>query len=243
MGDEKQYADSYTLQSLTKFGKKKKHYWQAHLFKGFFPKLNSGTKILEIGSGRGEFAYECKSRNYDYTGIEPSDTLATALIENGYKIVKDKVPPINFPENSFDLVYSMDLVEHLLSYNEVLEVFAECFRIVKKKGHIAVITPNYSILKELFYEYEYQHSYPMTEARLIRLLEDSGFRILIHKAFLISPGWHRFQYFDRLLAHILVPVSRSMSFRLIVRYLMGYNFLFKIHKNLHDHIGVIAQKI
>lgn len=243
MIDEKLYSDKYTLHTLTEFGIKRKQNWQVHLFRGFFPPLSSNAKILEVGSGRGEFAQECRNRDYNYTGIEPSDSLSELLIEKGYNIVKDRVPPINFPDNSFDLVSSMDLVEHFLSYNEVLGFFSECYRILKQGGYITIIAPNYSTLKELFYEYEYQHSYPTTEARLIKLLEDSGFKIIKHKAFLISPGWKYFQYIDRLIAYILIPISRNMIFRAFLKSLTSQKFLFKIHKNLHDHVGVIAQKV
>ena len=243
MENEKLNTDKYTLHSLTKFGTKRKQNWQTDMFEGFFPQLNKGAKILEVGAGRGEFAEECKNRNFDYTGVEPSESLSKALIEKGYKIIKDRVPPINLPSNTFDMVSSEDLVEHFLTYNELLEFFTECFRITKEGGYIAIITPNYSTLKDLFYEYEYQHSYPLTETRLIKLLEDCGFRIISHKAFLISPGWKYFQSVDRLLANILIPIVRNMFFRSLLKLFAGQNFLFKVHKNLYDHIGVIAQKV
>jgi SAM-dependent methyltransferase len=238
------YLSRYKLPPITKLGEHRERTWQANLFEGLFPHLDRGISILEIGSGRGEFADECKQRGYKYTGIEPSEELSQLLIKKGFNILKSRVPPINLSNNAYDFIYSMDLVEHLPSYKEVLELFIECFRVVKKDGYVCIITPNYSTLKELFFEYEYQHSFPTTESRLLRLFEDSGFRIVKHRAFLISPGMRRYyQYLDRLLAHALIPIVRNMMIRNIIKFCFGRNFLFRVHKNLYDHIGVLVQKV
>lgn len=235
---KKIYEDKYTFSSITELGKHRKSTFQKNLFDRFLPRLNDDATVLEVGSGRGEFAEECKRRGYEYVGIEPSAILAELLTDRGFKIINEKVPPLQILDRSFDLIHSMDVLEHLSSYNEALELFTDCFQILKKRGFLCVIAPNYSTLKELFYEYEYQHSFPTTEPRIKQLLKDSGYHVIRHKKVLLSFSW---EYIDRILAHILIPISRSTIFRCIAR-IGGENLLFRIHKNLFDHIAVLGQK-
>ena len=63
------------MKSATAFGAKRKMTIQQDIFNFFLPKFPYNARVLEIGSGRGEFAYECLSRKLFYIGIEPSKEL------------------------------------------------------------------------------------------------------------------------------------------------------------------------
>lgn len=194
----------YTLKPRTEIGAKKNAALEAALFDSFFPKLPRSSKILEIGSGRGEFAHECRSRDFIFLGIEPSQNLFQNLTKSGFEIINQAVPPIPTESELFDLVHSKHFVEHLSNYPEVMNFFLESYRVLKPGGYISVIAPNYRTIKHLFFQYEYQHSFITTKDRLKRMLMDSGYEIVSAFAFslFISPRWH---LIDRLLAHILIP--------------------------------------
>jgi cyclopropane fatty-acyl-phospholipid synthase-like methyltransferase len=241
---ERSYVEKYTFSGITRLGQYRKRSLQAHLFDAFLPKLQQGETILEIGCGRGEFAAECRRRGYEYTGIEPSASLAQSLAERGYHVIKQEVPKINVSDNKFDLIHSMDLVEHLLTYEQVLAFLLDCQRALKPNGHISIIAPNYSTLKESFFEYDYQHSFPTTEYRIVSLVQDCGFRVVRRAKFLFAFGLKGSYktYFDRALAHTLIPISRNPIVRSMTHVVGGETLGFKIHKNLCDHVGILAVK-
>jgi len=233
----------YNFSGATKFGLYRKTALMSKLFEIHFPPLSENSRIVEIGPGRGEFAQECIKRKYDYTGIEPSTTLAEALRSTGYNIIKQKVPPLHLADNHYDLIHSMDVIEHLKTYEEVLDLFSDCRRALRDGGYISTIVPNFSTLKELFYEDEYQHSYPTTETRMKRLLEDSGFHVIRTRKIFSEFGFSKFYLLDRVLAHLLISIARNSAFCAIVKMLTNSDVVFKIHKNVYDHIYVLARKL
>jgi len=240
---KKLYTNLYTFSSVTKIGNYLKRALQAKLFDRFFPDINESAKILEIGSGRGEFAKECVRRGYEYTGIEPSDKFGEKLSIMGFNILRDKAPPINLSDNIFTLVHTADLIEHLNSFETVLDLLSECYRVLKQGGYLSIVAPNFTTLKDLFFEYEYQHNFITTEYRLAALLKDSGFHIVRCEKMLFPFLSYKYvQYVDRILAHTLIPFTRSSIFRGIIKGLSNEEVLFRIHKNMFDHIMIMAQK-
>ncbi len=236
-------AAKYKFSESTKLGLQRKTALIAKQFAHHFPQLSENSKILEIGPGRGEFARECMKRKFDYTGVEPSATLAEALRIEGFNIISQKVPPLKLVGHDYDLIHSMDMIEHLKSYEDVLELLSDCRCALRDGGYISAIVPNFSTLKELFYEYEYQHAYPTTEMRMQQLLESSGFKVVKQRKVFSGLGLSRFWLLDRFLAHVLIPIARSSVFCIIVRMVTNSNVLFKIHKNVYDHIYVLGRKI
>ncbi|HNP96556.1 MAG TPA: class I SAM-dependent methyltransferase [Cyclobacteriaceae bacterium] len=236
-------AAKYKYSEVTKLGSYRKTALMSRLFESHFPPLSENSKIVEIGPGRGEFAQECIRRKFDYTGIEPSETLADVLRSEGYNILSQKVPPLYLTNNDYDLIHSKDVIEHLKSYEEVLDLLADCRLALRDGGYISAIVPNFATLKELFYEYEYQHAYPTTEMRMQNLLEDSGFQVIKLRKVFCEIGLSKFCFLDRLLAHLLIPIARNSVFCAMVKMITSREILFKIHKNVYDHIYVLGKKV
>ena len=242
-GERDSQTSKYNLGPVSRLGMYRKNAMLDRIFDRCFPELSNSSEILEIGTGRGEFARKCKDLGYVYTGIEPSTTQAAVLVSEGFNIINKTVPPLDLIENQFDLVHSMDVIEHLGSYKEVLELMADCRRVLRPGGYISVIAPNYSTLKELFFEYEYQHTYPTTVTRIIQVLEDTGFKIVKHRKFFSELGLTNLLVIDRMLAHIVIPVVRNSIFCALIKLLANQNILGKIHKNVYDHVSVLGQKV
>ncbi|MBI2065069.1 MAG: class I SAM-dependent methyltransferase [Candidatus Yanofskybacteria bacterium] len=118
---------------------------------------NIATKILkktgyldvaEIGSGIGGLAVALAILGkHQVTGIEPeiSAIKASRLRAEKYPDIKtsfiqgygEKIP---LPDNSFDLVYSQSVLEHVA---DVTRVLSEAYRILRPGGVIYIETPNY----------------------------------------------------------------------------------------------------
>ena len=109
-------------------------------------------KMLEIGSGYGILQVVArKEYSIDAWGIEPSsDGFDDAFIIS-QKILRDNDLTINtivnahgenlpFPDNSFDIVYSTNVLEHVKNPQKVIQ---EAIRVCKRGGIIQIVAPNY----------------------------------------------------------------------------------------------------
>ncbi len=231
----------YSFSSTKSLGAKWKASRQDALFKHFLPILSRDSLVVEAGPGRGEFSRACVSRGLRFTGIEPSETLAESLRQEGFDIIQDTIPPMPLNSDSVDLVHSADFVEHLVDYREVMAFFKESFRVLKPGGYISVIAPNYETIRTLYFKYEYQHSFIVTRHRIGNALEDCGFEIVNSRSFLISPApWKNIM--DRILVHTAVPVLTNAWVQALIRMLANEDILFRINKNLYDHVAVLARK-
>jgi SAM-dependent methyltransferase len=116
--------------------------YQRMLFRYKYAKrfFNGGT-ILDIGCG---FGYG--SQHFDqgkYTGIDYSDQ----TIEEAKQLYPRaafhamEVPPIKLPDESFDNVLCLELIEHV-EQKDALDLAREIHRVLKKGGTLFLTTPN-----------------------------------------------------------------------------------------------------
>lgn len=111
-----------------------------------------GKKLLEIGSAAGSMIVIAR-RDYgiEAYGIEPSsdefssfNQISTALLQE-YNLPKDIIKnavgeDLPFEDNSFDLIYSTNVLEHV---NNPKKVISESLRVLKKGGFLQFVIPNY----------------------------------------------------------------------------------------------------
>jgi ubiquinone/menaquinone biosynthesis C-methylase UbiE len=123
---------------------------QANVLEAYAPL--TGKKVLEIGSGAGvTHVAWTKSYQIDGWGVEPEgegfgDTavIARDLIRaNGLdpsRILNATGEALPFPDQSFDIVYSTNVLEHT---NEPAQVLREAVRVLKPGGTLQIVCPNY----------------------------------------------------------------------------------------------------
>jgi len=237
--------DLYTFSSTTALGRKRKAKGIQVIIRLLGKYLTPDATILEVGTGRGEFAHGIIDTGLTYIGIEPSKSLRDGLARD-LNIISEPIPSIQLEEQSVDMVYSYDVVEHLQSYSDAIKFFEESSRVLKPNGKIVVIAPNVETLGKLFYLYEYQHSFYTTIDRVETMLKETGFEIKLARAFLTNYGLSSnfiVRAVDRIFANVVLLFARNGLFISLLRGLLGRNFVFKVHKNLFDHIVLIGQKI
>lgn len=66
-------------------------------------------------------------------------------------IVADISDYIPFPDNSVDLIFSRDTMEHL-TYAEFVNCLIECHRILKKGGCVRMVVPNFDIMIKQYFD-------------------------------------------------------------------------------------------
>jgi len=130
-------------------------------YKGILDSVHSDLKlcgfsiagdILDLGSGCGTFVKVCKDHNLEATGVEPDcEVIEVAKLKGvGGDIVRGVGEYLPFEEESFDVITSMSVLEHVQSPQKVL---CESIRVLKRKGVFWLSVPDYS---RSFYEGHYK---------------------------------------------------------------------------------------
>ena len=109
-------------------------------------------KLLEVGAGVGTFLIVSRMQyGIESFGLEPSSDefspfkeISSAILKE-YNISNDIIvnatgEQIPFPDDSFDLIYSTNVLEHV---KDPKVVIAESIRVLKSGGYLQFVIPNY----------------------------------------------------------------------------------------------------
>lgn len=103
--------------------------------------INADSRVLEVGCGVGAIVYELSGIGCDITGTD----ISSCAIEYGqkkYPGIKLEVQAaevLNYPDESFDIVLSFDLLEHLHVVDRHL---SQVHRLLRPGGYYLLQTPN-----------------------------------------------------------------------------------------------------
>ena len=103
--------------------------------------LKSTDAILEIGSGNGNLLNNLYHLGFDIKGIEinPVRIQESQTLYGNLPLSQVHSEALPFPENSFDIVMSFDVFEHIPNSDQHLQ---EVRRVLKPEGLYIVQTPN-----------------------------------------------------------------------------------------------------
>jgi ubiquinone/menaquinone biosynthesis C-methylase UbiE len=106
------------------------------------PFAERGARILEVGCGRGDVITELARSGFTCIGIDPSaHMLDLSGREGGPQVRSGPADELEFPDRSFDIVFSQQVLEHLHP-EDVPRHFGEAFRVLRPGGQLIVETPN-----------------------------------------------------------------------------------------------------
>ena len=155
-----------------------------------YDRIKSGSKVLDIGCASGYCGRELQKKGCKVWAIE-KDKKAASLAKNYYeKVIIDDLDTINtltLEKNSFDYILFLDVLEHLLHPEAVLNV---CMSYLKNEGKIIISTPNIAHisirLKLLIGRFKYEekgildhtHLHFYTKSTLKDLIEEAKLKLL-----------------------------------------------------------------
>ena len=102
--------------------------------------------ILDVGCGTGRIVKFLNDKGFKAKGCDPSEIavkLARKINKDPRTIIKASATKLPFKPNSFDLVISMSVIEHL-TLRQAQGFLKETCRALKEKGLIFIITPNWA---------------------------------------------------------------------------------------------------
>lgn len=149
-----QGAEAKTKESWTGWRKKNFEY-----FKTQFSELPAGLRVLDLGSGPGQFSVlfeRFKTFRSDFFPYKECDFLTD---------INQKLP---IADAAFDLVYMSNVLEHVRDPGSLLR---ECHRILKPGGRIIITVPFFIKIHQAPYDF-----YRYTSYGLVAQFEQAGFR-------------------------------------------------------------------
>lgn len=146
--------------------------------------LNNHTlsKVLDVGCGTGRLVKFLNQHGFNTQGCEPEVAALKIAqrINSGNSIKKASATKLPYKANSFDLIISASVVEHLTK-KEVNKFLKEAGRILKPHGYIFIVTPNFSspfryLKKEKWFAYsDPTHINFFNRKSISQLLTSTGF--------------------------------------------------------------------
>ena len=135
-------------------------------------------KLLDIGSGRGEWIEKCSLNGIESIGLEINQDMISFCQKKGMNIISGDALNIlkTLESNSFHIITSFHLIEHL-KYDQIFEMISECFRLLKTNGILIFETPsidNLQVSSRTFF-LDPSHINPINPDSFIFFLENLGF--------------------------------------------------------------------
>jgi SAM-dependent methyltransferase len=109
----------------------------------------TGQRVLDVGFGNGLVLQHLRDRYAERVGVDLAlNRHALGLRKEGIKVVKaDVARGLPFKAASFDLVVSLDVIEHVF---DPLSFLVELRRVLRPGGRLLLSTPNVRYLRQLW---------------------------------------------------------------------------------------------
>ncbi|GAB5418337.1 MAG: hypothetical protein Crog4KO_15590 [Crocinitomicaceae bacterium] len=143
-----------------------------------FEPFRKTGKLLDVGAGYGFFMEVAKQRGWDVYGTELTDEAVEHCESKGLKMFKGEFHKIDFEKESFDVIVSIEVLEHL---NTPRNYVNQAHKILRDDGVLYLTTPNFNSvlryrLKDQYNVIEYpNHLCYYTPHTLQKLFSESGF--------------------------------------------------------------------
>lgn len=119
------------------------------LHQGTLPRQQK-TRVLDLGCGNGSLSHLVAQHAYEVVGVEESETgfQSARLSFSDCHFIKASIYNLPYAElgNSFDIVISSEVIEHLLYPRELVRAAKKC---LKPNGRLIITTPYHGYLKNI----------------------------------------------------------------------------------------------
>jgi SAM-dependent methyltransferase len=144
-------------------------------------KFRKTNRMLDVGCGIGYFLEAAKERGWNVYGTEFTDEAVTICRNKGIQMQQGKLNAANYDPGSFDIIVSIEVIEHINNPSEEVEQFR---RLLRPGGAVYLTTPNFNSLSRRILQSKWNVlSYPehlcyYTPGTINELFKRHGFRRL-----------------------------------------------------------------
>ena len=142
-----------------------------------FYKLKNGSKILDIGCGKGFMLFDFMKLNPNFVleGIDISDYAITNAVLEVKKFLKvGDAKSLPYEDNSFDLVISINTT-HNLEINQCKKALSEMERVSRKDKYLIVDAYSNEIEKDRIFAWNLTAETILSTNEWISLFEEAGY--------------------------------------------------------------------
>jgi SAM-dependent methyltransferase len=148
--------------------------WKVLCSSFFQQYISEEAYVLDVGAGFCEFINNitCREKyaidlNENISSYANPDVHVTHGALEDFSITHSGI---------FDIVFMSNFLEHLRSKENVLQVLAESYRLLKNNGCILVMQPNIRYLYREYWDF-FDHHIPISDKSLVEALKLTGFII------------------------------------------------------------------
>jgi 2-polyprenyl-3-methyl-5-hydroxy-6-metoxy-1,4-benzoquinol methylase len=141
-------------------------------------KVSSGTRILDVGSGTGEFLHYCRRKEWSCFGVEPAEIVRETSIRNYSLNIESTLFSDRFSTGTFDCITFWHVLEHIHDLDKTIRKVKS---LLKKEGALLIALPNSSSFDARHYKKYWaaydlpRHLYHFTEQTVQVLSNKYGF--------------------------------------------------------------------
>jgi len=231
------FYKSFSEKTLTTYGASRRGKIERHRLSLLHRFRTPPGDLVEIGPGHGTLAEQAVEAGWRYTAIEASPILVDVLRKKGLTVIASWTPPMPVPDQSADVVYADQVLEHMSGIDAARQFTAEALRALRPGGHFFVVVPDYLKERTFFWDVDYTHNFVTTERRVRQLFHDGGFDTLhVERGIGVATGLSR----DALAAGALLvnlPGVDALS-----RWTGAEDLIFRVRKNLFETLTFVAQR-
>lgn len=153
-----------------------------------------GTRLLEVGSGAGDFLYASRKAGWEVAAVEYSEPVVEVIrTELGLDIRAGELQPGLWTDGSFDLVVLWSVLEHV---PDPLETLRTVYSYLKPGGTVFLQIPTVDGVQAGMSFEEYwalldlpRHLNFFGKASLARLCDKAGLKLTAYKTPLLDIAW------------------------------------------------------
>jgi ubiquinone/menaquinone biosynthesis C-methylase UbiE len=151
---------------------KRQAVWRV-LCEAFFDKLvPAGAAVLDIGCGYGEFINQVRAGSKAAVDMNPD---APTHLKPEVRFVQTPATDLSaFGDNSIDVAFTSNFLEHLRSKEECSEVFTEVGRVLRPGGRFILMGPNIRFAYREYWDF-FDHHLPLSDRSVAEGLIAAGF--------------------------------------------------------------------
>lgn len=144
-----------------------------------FEPYRKTNKLIDVGCGIGYFLEVAKKRGWEVYGTEFTEEAVKICVEKGAKMELGALDPTNYEPESFDIVCSFEVIEHINNPREELSNFS---KLLRPGGLVYCTTPNFDAVERYMLKSDWnilgypEHLSYYTPKTLKRVFKETGLK-------------------------------------------------------------------